>query len=274
VTAKNNLTGEEKSFLFKVSERSIFIDALNENDLYAVTIKANSLRHRLFHIPRSLLISPLENPPSILIIGSGRSGTTSLARYLDGLEFKSGKKISSRHETLFEYILPAIASEREEEVICLYSGFRHNVESAPHFSSLAGKLPAGKIVHIIRDGRRVVQSGLNRGWYQKDDMWEKIKPKFDGSLFEKCCKFWVYQIEQAEQHATKTVRLEDLVSSRASLADLLDYLEIKPSKRELPKANTGNVSSSFQQWTKEQRDTFIGICGEVMDIYYNSWRTE
>ena len=138
----------------------------------------------------------------------------------------------------------------------------------------AGKLPAQKILHIVRDGRRVIQSGLNRGWYQKDDIWEQIKPSFQGSTFQKCCRFWAHMVNQAEQYATKVVRLEDIANSHQALENLIRYLEINPTQKKLPVSNTGRVSSEFSNWTDSQRRQFEEICGGIMDTYYPGWQRE
>ncbi|MBT3806039.1 MAG: hypothetical protein HOG03_15765 [Desulfobacula sp.] len=274
ISLKKLKTGEKISRLFGAKEKTLRIKKLDESSLYSVKIKAFSIAHRFLNYSRSISVKPMMSPPSILFIGSGRCGTTSIADYLDGLQFNNGDRVCSRHETLFDYILPAITAGLENDIIRLYSGFRHDIEAAPHFSYIAGKLPVNKIVHIIRDGRRVVQSGINRGWYQKDDMWERIKPNFQGSLFEKCCRFWTHRVQQAELCSTRTIRLEDLACSRDELAGLLAYLEIMPTNRILPKSNPGKISSDFQKWDAEHRDMFFEICGEMMDIYYKDWQAE
>jgi len=274
ISLKNFKTGKKISRLFGAKEKTLRIKKLDESSLYFVKIKAFSIAHSFLNRSRSISVKPMKSPPSILFIGSGRCGTTSIADYLDGLQFNNGAKVCSRHETLFDYIVPAITAGLENDIIRLYSGFSHDIEAAPHFSYIAGKLPVNKIVHIIRDGRRVVQSGINRGWYQKDDMWERVKPIFQGSYFEKCCRFWAHQVQQAELCSTKTIRLEDLASSRGELAGLLAYLEIMPTNRILPKSNSGKISSDFQKWDAEHRDMFFEICGEMMDMYYKDWQAE
>ncbi len=274
ISLKNLKTGR---FLYRRFEPEVMILQIKDLDrtaCYFVNLMTSSVLQRFFHRSRNAAIMPQSSPPSILFIGSGRSGTTSISDYLDGLEFNSGAKVCSRHETLFEYVLPALTAGNENDVIQLFSGFRHDIEAFPHLSCIADKLPAKKVVHIIRDGRRVVQSGINRGWYKKDDIWERVKPAFQGSLFEKCCRYWMHQVEYAELYATKTVRLEDLAGSGEELAGLLVYFDIAPTRRTLPRSNSGKIASGFQWWDRKQRDIFCEICGKMMDVYYPSWQAE
>ncbi len=272
VSVSENKNGDPRVFSFPATDKSLSIDGLDNQRAYKIKIKGGSLLSQFTNRSRSLKISKIGTSPRILIIGSGRCGTTSIANFLDGLEFSNGKPVFSRHETLFEYVLQAIINGDRHGVVNYYKGFWHDIESSPHLTPFAGELPAEKVLHIIRDGRRVVQSGVNRGWYQKDDIWERIKPSFEGSVFEKACRFWTHMINQAEKYATKTIRLEDIASSQQSLSGLLSYLDIRPTDKRLPIANTGKVSSSFQDWDKTQKAQFADICGAVMDKYYPNWR--
>ncbi len=274
VSVRENNNGNHRVFCFPATEKSLSIDGLDRSRVYKIKIKGGSLLSQFTNRSRSLQISKIDMSPRILIIGSGRCGTTSIAKYLDGLEFSNGKTVYSRHETLFEYVLQAVIKGDTQGVVNYFKGFWHDIESSPHLTPFAGELPAEKVVHIVRDGRRVVQSGINRGWYQKDDIWEQIKPSFDGSVFEKACRFWAHMINQAEKYATRTIRLEDIASSEQSLFELLAFLDIKPTTKRLPIANTGKVSSSFQDWDKTQKKQFTDICGAAMDKYYPDWRSE
>jgi hypothetical protein len=77
---------------------------------------------------------------------------------------------------------------------------------------------------------------------------------------------------QAEKHATKIIRLEDIAASDQAIKSLIQYLEIKPTKKKLPVSNTGKVSSNFKHWKRKERDQFEEICGQVMDKYYPGWQ--
>ena len=266
--------GQKKVCLFPDSQQTLRVDGLNDQSTYRIKLEGQTLLSRLTRRSRVFPQTRLDVVPHILIIGSGRCGTTSIASYLDGLEFMNGKPVRTRHETLFEHMLPFIIKGNEKEVIAFFNGFWHDIESAPHLTPFAGKLQAQKVLHIIRDGRRVIQSGLNRGWYQKDDIWERIKPDFDGTIFQKCCYFWEYMVSQAEQHATKIVRLEDIANSRQALDNLVHYLDIKPTTKNLPVSNTGKVSSDFKNWSTEERDQFEEICGRLMNKYYPGWKED
>jgi hypothetical protein len=151
-------------------------------------------------------------------------------------------------------------------------GQEHNIESAPFYALAADQLQAHRIVQLVRDGRRVVQSGANRGWYANDSIWNRVKPRFDGDTFTQCCHFWRHANAELEKVADLRVRLEDLSTDREAQAKLLADLEIAPSNLPFPHANKGKGSSVASHWTEDQRQVFTGICGELMDRYYPDWQ--
>lgn len=256
---------------FPASTRHLQIIALASSGTYHVRLAAKAFSNRLLHPTHFYRIQPLSKPPQVLVFGSGRCGTTSIAEYLDGLKFNDGCPVRARHETLFEFVLPSIIRGDYHAAQFIFTGFCHDIESAPHWCLIAEKLSVEKIVHIIRDGRNVVQSGINRGWYQKDDIWERIKPPFQGSPFEKSCRFWNYMVQRAGAVAHKTFRLEDIAASLGAVRTLTDFLGILPTDKPFPKANKGKSSSSFDHWSTEHKRMFGAICGEMMDLYYPGW---
>ncbi len=222
----------------------------------------------------SFTVPPRLTGLRVLISGSGRCGTTTMARYLDGLQFEDGEMVTAEHETLAEYLVPHIVDGNFPEIEKIVSGYVHNVESSPMFFAFPDLADAQKIVHLIRDGRRVVQSGLNRGWYQKDTLWNAIKPDFGGSVFENCCHYWRHSCEQIEGISDIRVRLEDFVQSKEVRKNLLEDLNISYSDPAVLHLNTGSQSSEFSGWTSGMKKTFSRICGGLMDRFYPGWDHE
>ena len=241
-----------------------------------VTLSVQDARplRRLLKRPVELRARPRARRLRGLVTGSGRCGTQSLAHWLDGLTDLDGAALRARHETLWHYLLPLIAAGRSEDVRAFVDGFQHEIECAPHFSLMPEAIRADAVIRLIRDGRRVVQSGLNRGWYVKEGPWNRVKPVFPGSVFEQACRFWVHTNRNLDGVATHTFRLEDLAASPASRATLLAALGVPPSDRPLPVSNSGQASSLADRWTPQERDAFAEICGELMDEHYAGWREE
>lgn len=253
------------------------LDVLDVIDLPAWADVTVSVHHahplrRLVKRPVVLQARPKTRRLRGLITGSGRCGTQSVAHWLDGRTDLDGGALSARHESLWHYLLPMIAAGRVEDVRAIVAGFTHQVECAPHYSLLPDAIEADAVVRLIRDGRRVVQSGLNRGWYVKEGPWNRVKPVFPGNAFAQSCRFWVHANRNLERVATHTFRLEDLIASPASRAALLAALELPPGGRPLPTSNAGPVSSQTDRWTEGERATFEEICGELMDEHYPGWR--
>lgn len=210
-------------------------------------------------------------PFRLLIIGSGRCGTTTLARYLDGLRFGDGEAISARHESLAHLQLQNIIAGNKECFARVVSGQAHNVEAGAFYALVPEALTADKIIHLVRDGRRVVQSGMLRGWYQNDSQWNRIKPDFPGTIFEKCCHLWVHACENSDRVAHEVLRLEDLAGAEDFRFRVLRELDIVADGRPFPHANKGGASSGHEAWDRESRRSFAKICGEMMDRHYPGW---
>jgi hypothetical protein len=115
---------------------------------------------------------------------------------------------------------------------------------------------------------------MNRGWYNSDSSWNRVKPNYADDRFENCCHLWRATTEAMTQRARYTFRLEDLISSDETKSRLLDVVGLKNSGKPFPHVNKGNTTSDFSHWTGKQRDQFTTICGASMDLYYPGWERE
>jgi hypothetical protein len=215
-------------------------------------------------------------PKKIRIIGtgSGRCGTASLAEYLDNMIFTDGVGVSAKHETLYITILNGIIEKAFGTIKDTVQSFSHNVEVAPYYSLVPETLSsADKVILLIRDGRKVVSSGMARGWFKRDSLWDKIKPDFQGSQFEKCCHLWKHTNENVLSRADITIRLEDLIDSNID-ESFYEILNIeKPLKKKFPKKNVSTTTPKMV-WNKKDFECFKSICGDLMDSYYKGWETD
>jgi len=258
---------------FPADQDMLPINGLPADETCWLSIRHGDLLKRFLSRPWKKEVVLRNRRLKTLITGSSRCGTRSLASFLSGLTYMGGEPAYVRHETLHEYILPALVAKDLETVSHICTGFLHDIEIAHHFSLMPQVIPAEKVVHLIRDGRDVVKSGFDHGWYQNDTIWNRIKPQFPGSPFEQCCHYWVLTNRNLMDIAHKTVRFEDLAARREAVDNLLDYLEISFTERPFRVADMGNQSSRIDRWTDEQKQVFKVICGDMMDTYYPNWHT-
>src|SRR5262249_55185259 len=110
------------------------------------------------------------------VVGSPRSGTTFLAGALGGLpDFVDLTEVNPLKARIPELVaLPEDEAARRIRRIletirhlALVHGLR-GVEQTPEMAFLTGAAlrayPAGRVIHLVRDGRDVVSSLLERGW--------------------------------------------------------------------------------------------------------------
>ena len=270
-----SLSGVPKDILkvdFPRNQERIAISDLLPNLPHSVEVLPRNFLRRIIRGVHRQSVLPEIAPFRIVITGSGRCGTTTLAEYLNGMSFDDGERVIARHETLNEYILPWILDKNHQAISRFMTGQLHNVESAPYFAHVPHLVEGETVVHLVRDGRRVCQSGIIRQWYESDTVWNRIKPDFEGTTFEKICHFWRHTNEQVEKIANVFVRLEDLADDHLARQKFLTQLGLRSQGQTFPHANRGKAPSHFESWTPEMRSDFTRICGEMMDQYYPGWR--
>lgn len=262
-----------------ISSRNPFAEFydLDPNEEYRIKVNYHCLTKRLLYAPHAASVSPVspENKIRVIGIGSGRCGTTSLASYLDGMIFNDGSLVVARHETAAFPVMHCIIHQRNDLISELIHSFSHNVEIAPYYWLVPEVLErSSKVVVIIRDGRQVVHSGMLRGWYTRDSLWDEIKPEFQGSPFEKCCQYWVKCNEVLKPLADIVVRCRDMQESVETRRTLLRTLDMKIVDKPFPRKNHSRGDVSAFVWNAEHGEIFHRICGKLMDEYYPGWEKD
>lgn len=171
--------------------------------------------------------------------------------------------------------------------------------------ALTEAFPIAKYLWLVRDGRNVVASAMQRGWYGGADrgpdanLWHRWRLQGDqiGAVpadtwaswdaFERNCWLWrytndlIHQDLAAADQTWMTVRIETLGSQ---LEEICDFLGITPTDFVVGRANrrrrdqsdgTANTVArveTWHDWTAEQRRTFEHHAGELMDRLYPAWR--
>jgi len=235
----------------------------------------------------------------VFVVGSPRSGTTFLGTSLGaqpGLvdlgEVKPLKAGIPQLTKLPEQEAAAGFRRRLEVVRRLgLAGHLRGVEQTPETSFvLAAALqayPAASAVHIVRDGRDVVCSLLERGWLRA----ERAGSDDAGLSYGAHPRFWV-EPERAEEFRTASearraawawrryvsaaravpertleLRYEELVSEPQAVAGALaEYLELEPDPLEssLSKAFDRSVGRWKQDLTPKQLEEVEAEAGELL----------
>ncbi len=269
-------SGEKKISTLSRSKPFVEFDGLTPGEAYLLTVKHMSLpRQFIYKSHREKIIAGhAENSLRAIGVGSGRCGTTSLAAYLNGMMFSDGVKVDARHESAAYPMLYCIINKQGKFIPEIMNSFTHNIEIAPYFWLTPDVVKrAGKVVQIIRDGRLVVTSGMTRGWYTRNSLWDEIKPEYSGGQFEHCCHYWVNCCKVLKPLAHVTVRCRDMQNSSDTRLSLLRELDIKAQNKPFPKKNLSRKDQKVFEWQDEHHEIFHRICGHYMDEYYPGWQS-
>lgn len=264
----------------------------------------------------------------IFIISTGRTGTQFLARL-----FNSSPDISAHHEPIPDFLKLGTSfarGELDEAKVgstvrrgrrAIARKLRHKnivtyVESNNRLFSLIPILRREfinyKIVHVVRDGRDYVRSGMSRPWYSNDDFYlpnrwftHMLSPRrlracdfpedpyaskwHKMSIFEKICWRWqkkdgfIYEATNGYNDAI-TVTFKKLFKTEdyRGLKRICDFTklpyELHRTIFDRMKSNRINSTTTYAlpkwtNWTKKQKTTFDHIAGAHMRNYFDySWR--
>lgn len=151
-----------------------------------------------------------------------------------------------------------------------------------HISFLKKHLPKAKLLHLVRDGRKVVRSVLARGTFSGNHPIfgaecplpsKKLSQAWDAmSEFEKACWVWKEENECMRKQISNLARLEDITSSyKAFQMQVLEPLDLFFSETDWAACAGTKVNKSKknraqlgEEWTEEQKKIFDSICGDEM----------
>lgn len=260
-----------------ISDKKPFAEfnELQHREAYNLKVKFRNMYRRVRYKPyRKGVVFNGQSTLRIQGVSAGRSGTTSLSRWLDGLMFESGDIIHARHETLAYRILQLISEKKLEKVKEIVKSFPHNVEIAPYFLFAPDSIIGDRVLFIVRDGRDVVASGMRRGWYTRNSIWDRVKPDFPGTPFEKSCRLWAKSCADFLYRADFICRMEDLSHSNDERQALLKKLNIVPTVKPFPHNNVSLSHFKKFEWSRSDYEIFEEHCGFYMDMLYPGWKQD
>ncbi len=247
-----------------------------------------------------------ENLEVNFIVSTGRTGTRYLAELFNPLE-----GITALHEPDPDFLKLGIGFSEEaiEHFIArkriidgrrlILKGLYDNgstvyIESNNRLFSLIPVLvdifPKCRIVHIIRDGRDIVRSGMSRFWYREDDLFPRLKatdfpgdPYCDGwdelDRFEKICWWWpkkdgiIHDGVEKYKNNCMTVKFEDIFdyeNNNPGLKKIVNFFELDSNiKLNRPKEKKSNETKEYQMphwkdWESDLKEKFMKIAGDYM----------
>ena len=239
--------------------------------------------------------SILREVKKFFVVGLGRSGTSFVAHLLNELPGCAifHEVFSDRDALVEAYWSPISAAN-------YLSGFRGRLISARILKTkceLYGEVNSylryhvdalrvlwnPKLFHLVRDGRPVVRSMMNRQTFtEKDsrhsgqllpsssDPFAKAWPNMD--RFEKACWLWMDTNKRLLGYNLPLIRFEDITQSYEEATSQV----FAPLGKNLPinrwqelvrmpiNISNNDLFPDWKDWTSEQKKTFEKICGNVM----------
>jgi hypothetical protein len=213
----------------------------------------------------------------IFILSSPRSGSKSLSYSLDKLQDVDSYHVPTRVDdyTCSRYLkdISKMNSIRRGLIKKSQKIKHHYSENAVclryHLNDVISEYPKCNIIHLVRDGRDFIRSGMSRVWYRKYSQSERIK---------KIAELWVNNQREIRKNIPKknyggVVRMEDLVKN--GLGDFIrDYLKLKFDNNiemlDIHKTKKYEIEH-WNKWTIEQKEIVEKVAGEELKFYGYKW---
>lgn len=275
----------------------------------------HSLRHHYYDL-RARIFNNQNNTNSakslsVFTLSTGRVGTETLAALLE-----LTREFFTYHEpTPKLYKLSQLAYENEKDPLAkkiLTSAFlstreelleysltcgRGYIETSPQVTFLApmilDALPNARFIHLIRDPREVIRSGMRRKWFDGHPYDKtRITPKLGSSEFKKWIQYTPFQkniwlwaetnmwiadfLQQIPDSQKFFLRSEDLFSLNANeVKRLFDFIGAPvPPKNKLRSilsrklnAQTSGAFPSTTEWTQEAQEDLRNIAAAALEKF-------
>ncbi|MFB6356380.1 MAG: hypothetical protein ABEJ65_07685 [bacterium] len=233
------------------------------------------------------------------ILSTGRTGTDFFTHFFNNVVKNSWSlheptpafkrrsfELVSRGHTLYEKIYFKIPRLYRH----LLRDKDYYIESNYHLFSLVPLLREAFedpiVIHVIRDGRDVVRSWLNRGWFL-DDPGSKLSPHYfegydqatdcweDWNALEKVAWYWKAVNEVIhEQSPDVTVYFEDIFYDKhEGIYEILDQFDdmeyrdegVQNSFQQKVNKSTHKLVPKYPEWPDSWKEQFQSIAGNAME---------
>jgi len=221
-----------------------------------------------------------------IITGHGRSGTLWLARLLNQCD----DDVNVHHEPLAQFdaaryadvyagALDADKFLRQRRLRMERIWQRHPEQGYAEVNSylrycvpaLREAFPFVPILGLVRDGRYVVRSLLERGCYRREG-YPPIAPPRKMTPFAACCWYWADTYRRLTEQGVTIFPLEALNTSFAAVMALADQAGARVShdvwlKHAGRRANVSVADEEPPVWTFEEVETFARVAGDVQEWF-------
>lgn len=248
----------------------------------------------------------------VFIVSTGRTGTQFLARFLErfdsvysvhephpdfvelGVDYAAGRGTKEEAVRTMDRGRRAICKDVKRKGKDIYVESNNRVFSmVPLLEEVFGPL---KIVHVVRDGRDYVRSGMSRDWWYSDKDWNpRMKASYfkddiyrdrweTMSKFEKICWRWqkkdglIYEGVKGRKDSV-TVKFEDIFGEgHKGIYDICRYIglpkgEVERNIRTMMDRKVNETKAfempGWKEWDEDRIRTFDEIAGEHMKRYYD-----
>lgn len=175
---------------------------------------------------------------------------------------KFSHDINENKKTVFNFLITALAEKKQKQLFC-----EKTPQHLLNLDEILELYPNAKIIHIVRDGRDVVNSLLKMPW----------RP--DGLLNNS--RFWKFYIrlgkkyeKKLEKHKFKTIRFEDLLGNpEATIKGVCDFLEIHYEETMLVRSgqNRKDFENIFSDWESSWKHKSVE---EIDSTRVGAWKKE
>ncbi len=248
----------------------------------------------------------------VFIISTGRTGTT----FLGGYFFNQFDNVLAYHEPQPDFYDLGVEMARgntdelkTKKIITANRKWvlkeldkksaRYYIEANHYLFSLIPIIkeifPRPKFVHIVRDGREVLRSAYNRGWYRPASSYDYLKAtdfsddsffeSWDNlSRFEKIAWYWqkkdryICDILKEENNSLRIYfeNIFDAENNYAGMEKLINFLGLPSKKFRDYLKNKIRSSKSYElphwtDWEDERKEKFNNIAGEHLKYHGYSW---
>jgi len=259
-----------------------------------------------------LFSSPPADLKPVFIVSTGRTGTQFLAEFFDHYQ-----ETMAFHEPSPSFLRKALKYVRGEIPfnkmkillqkrrlpyfnLAKRKGCNYYIEANnrlfPMLAPLEKAFPEARVIHIVRDGRDYVRSGMSRNWYTEEDETRRLKSMavpedpwheewHSMSRFEKICWRWQKKNEFIAKNIDNfdhslTVKFEDIFHSNDNrgLRRIADFIGLDSNTTDLLieklisqkiNANKRYEIPKWTEWSLNRQKAFDKIAGSHMRQYYN-----
>lgn len=253
------------------------------------------LRLRGLGINAVAVVAAPEMNKCAFIVSTGRTGTGFLTRIINDCVpnawsahepipafRRRARRLMNRRETVLDvaYFKMTRAKRHRQRDETWY--IENNFQLFAAVGVVRKAFPAAKIVHVVRDGRSVIRSYMNRGRYMTSDhitpfdvAGDPARTEWNGwNAVQKNAWFWkTVNAHVRAQHAEVTVLFEDLFNGTTSAlekmlndigAPALDVEKAAGLMGRRVNTNRQEEYPPFEEWSNEWQNDFWHIAGDEM----------